>query len=1176
MRIGGFILTLLLILTGIGELYASHISGAEITYKHLFGNTYQFNLKVYRDCRECKFNNSGGGDNSTNCNDVPDLVIKGALGTSYASTQLGTIETSRKSIKDMTNTCNSGISKCRPGSNIPVGFEEHLFEGVFNFNDLINDGYCKFDISISMFSRSVNINTLMSEQTFFNYAMINLCESQSNESVEYRSSPNFFHTLSQSNYFSLNASNTDKDSLAFSLKPALVNRGLSISYALGRNSDAPFSYYCLSGGTCQPNLNGNLVEGFYCSPATGDLAFTPTQVNQGGVIVIECEEWKKNSSGNYYLAGVTRRDVYGDVVSSNNNLPVIKNKILNYTICEGNRFSLEINVEDLPLIGLQNDTVHAFIESPLQGASLDKIPVSYAPYFRYVLNVDPTLWSAGNHTICIRARDNHCPLNGLASKTFTLTILKARNIKISSSVKKCGNLEVSSTNFSNKNIYWTLKDNLNNVIKQQFNRKLNVQLPSGGTYQIEAYLPAENGYCEVKQTETIVVADFKTPVMDFGPDFSVCKGVNLNIQPRNFATFDAYKVFADGKLISDFPLQLNAQSSQIIEFRVEQDNGCFAEDKLSISLHPVLNYKVSNDTVCVNDVFPIEVKNLSFDKAKVSLLDYTYSSPASTLERVNAHIWKLDVINYTAHRMELYSLIQDKNACFYLDTSHILFLEPEPINVVCPDKICINAAALPLQTRQGGSWECVNFPALLRNNTLYPDSRTSSNLILKYSETRICTNAKTFYMQPLDTTPISFVHDNKITICENNGLFELKGLPAGGTWTGENVLGNFFVPQTAAGKTTTIKYNYKNTGNCTSVAPVSVFVEKLPSLKVIADKPRVCLGDVLNLQALSSLNATGYWYTEGEGSFDQPVSANTSYRPSAADVNKGPLKFTYTLQTNGVCGNLSSEVYVSVKVGPNGKIIADYSDSICEPASFVFKSDFKRIEKQYWFINDSLAEEFDYNFNFTPVLKAGTYVIKTKVYDSTCEALAISENITVLPKPALKMISNPQMRISREYPRLYLKDLSYSRSGHTVNWYFNNNWISDSREFYYTADDGKDSFYIKLVATSNLGSCKDSSTHLFVFIPINQLYIPDAFSPDAKGPEENNKFRVQGPPMKQFEIEIFNKYGEKVFVSDTMDQAWDGTYKNQDCMQGVYFYKIITTDYEGINRDYSGTLTLIR
>ena len=80
------------------DTYASHISGAEITYKHLVGSTYRFKLKVYRDCKECKFNGIGGGDNNSSCNEVPDLIIEGALGTSNSTSVLGNIEISRKSI----------------------------------------------------------------------------------------------------------------------------------------------------------------------------------------------------------------------------------------------------------------------------------------------------------------------------------------------------------------------------------------------------------------------------------------------------------------------------------------------------------------------------------------------------------------------------------------------------------------------------------------------------------------------------------------------------------------------------------------------------------------------------------------------------------------------------------------------------------------------------------------------------------------------------------------------------------------------------------------------------------------------------------------------------------------------------------------------------------------------
>jgi gliding motility-associated-like protein len=1176
MSIRHIIWTALLFLTGPVQSYASHISGAEITYKHVFGNTYQFKLKVYRDCRECKFNNSGGGDNSNNCNDVPNLSVTGAAGTSYSTTPLASIEISRIAIQDVTPSCYTGISKCRPGSNMALGYEVHLFEGTFNFTDLINNGYCKFDVSVGISSRSANINTQMSEQPFFNYAMINLCEGKPNASVEYKAAPQFVHSLNQSVYIASGVENGDGDSLSFALKPALVSRNRSVSYATGRSSDAPFSYYCSVGSSCAPNIAGAQVEGFYCSRSTGDIAFTPTQINQGGVVLIECEEWKKNNSGVYYLAGVTRRDVYGDVVSTTNNLPVLKNKVFDFTICEGDDFALEINAEDIPLIGFVNDTVFAEITTTMPGVYLDRIPLSSAPYYRHVLRVESGPGQIGKHLLTLSLRDNHCALNGSISRTFSIDVIRSRQIQIASSVRNCGVLEAYSVNFSNRNIFWSIRDMQQNVLKQQLSRKISLQLVNSGDYIVEAYLPAESGFCEARFSDTVHAGDFTQPVIDVGPDLTVCKGTSVSITPRNFKTYDDFTIYADGIQLKQFPYVLELSSVRTVEFKVEQINGCNAADKLNLALFPQLNYSVRNDTACINAIFPMTVRNIQTNPAQVNLISYTYSGTSSAIERVTPLEWHLKMLNYQAHKATLYSLIQDKNNCLYADTSFIDIIAPEPVKVECPDKVCINAAPIALQTDKGGAWECVNYPQLVRQNMLIPDGIVRNNLVMKYTETRLCSNSKTFNIQPLDSTPIAFGHDRQILICEDNGPYELKGLPAGGVWKGEHVLNPFFNPDKAAGKTHKPVYVYTNSNNCKSESSVQVSVEKLPLLKVQADKERLCVGELLTLQALSSVSDPGYWYTDGDGSFEKPVNVITTYTPRSTDVAKGVLRFSYTLQTNGVCGNVSSYVFVRVKNGPSGNILKTYPASVCEPAVLTFKSDFNGIEKQHWFVNDSLAETFDYNFDFTTMLKAGDYVIKTKVYDSTCEALAISETITVLPKPAVQMASNPDFRISREYPRLYLKDLSYNRNGHSVNWYFNNTWISDSREFYYTADDSKDSFHIKLLAKSDLGGCKDSLSRLFVFIPINQLYIPDAFSPDAKGPEENNRFRIRGPEMRVFEIEIFNRFGEKVFVSDNMQISWDGTYRNEDCMPGVYFYKIISTDYEGISRDYSGTVTLIR
>lgn len=1169
------LIVLILCLTTWSDLLATHIAGAEISYKYLHSNTYKFTLKVYRDCRECKFNNIGGGDNTSSCNEIPDLLIRGALGTSYSTTNIGTVEVSRISIQDMTNVCYNQVSKCRTGSNSPYGYEMHVFEGTFDFSTALNSGYCKLDVSVGLSSRNININNSFTEQNFFNFTTINLCEGVNNSSTEFTSTPSFLLLANQSNYQSLGVLNPDGDSLVFHLRPALRNRTVSVSYATGYDYDYPFSFYCTGSFPCSPNLSGPIVEGFYLSKTTGDLAFTPNQVNQGGVVVVECEEYKKKTDGSYYLAGVTRRDIYSDVIAQNNNLPRVKNRILEYQICEGEDLKIDLDIDDLPSLGNPADTVFTEVISTLPGTTISKIAKNGAPFFSYSVQVGSTINRPGKHYITVTAKDNSCPLRGNSSKTFVINVLKSRKHKIQTQVKNCGVLDFVSSTMPGTSFYWTLTDQNYTIIRKQQSRKVSVQLANGGTYYIQSYLPSDGVYCELKQIDTIVVKNFTRPEIHMGADVSVCKNGELNLQPRLLNTYDKYQILVNG-IPYPMPYKQIVKSAGTYNFKVLQEDGCWAEDNININLFPVLNYKVSDDTFCLTGTFPAAIKNIQVDKSKIFAIDLNASSPYSNIHQMNATDWEIDIITPVSHSQKVYSLIVDKNHCPYLDTFNVLIEEPDPITVKLPESVCINSQPLQLPVNRNGYWQCVSQPQMVKNNVLTLNPADKNAIELLYTENIQCKNTQLFTIQIKDTSAITFGHDEQLKICQDATPFDLKGFPTGGTWTGLFVNADKFSSMQAAGKKVKLVYTYSNLSDCISSAPVDIEVVKLPDLKVLSSGTKVCVGSLLTLEAKTTDNSQGYWYTDGDGTFDQAGSKLTHYTPKQSDVSKPIINFVYTLQTNTVCGNVSAETVVMVRNGQTGEIIRDYPTTICEPARLTFKSSFTRLEKQFWLINDSVAEEFDYNFDFNTTLKAGEYVIKTLVNDSTCEAMAISEVITVLPKPAMKLHSNPVYKLSREYPRLYLKDLSYCKYGHSTAWYHNNEFIGDSRELNYKVDDKRDTFWIKLLATSGKGDCKDSLTQMFVFIPINQLYIPNAFSPDSKGPNENNVFKVIGPPMRAFKIEIFNRYGEKVYISNDINAAWDGYYKNQICIQGDYFYKIETTDFEGVSRDYSGTVTVIR
>ncbi len=88
------------------------------------------------------------------------------------------------------------------------------------------------------------------------------------------------------------------------------------------------------------------------------------------------------------------------------------------------------------------------------------------------------------------------------------------------------------------------------------------------------------------------------------------------------------------------------------------------------------------------------------------------------------------------------------------------------------------------------------------------------------------------------------------------------------------------------------------------------------------------------------------------------------------------------------------------------------------------------------------------------------------------------------------------------------------------------------------------------------------------------LYVPNAFT--ANGDGLNDQFQWVPVFVKDLEIEIFNRWGEKVFESKDKLAQWDGKYKGDPVQADIYFYKIAYSGYEGTRKSTSGSFTLLR
>jgi gliding motility-associated-like protein len=88
------------------------------------------------------------------------------------------------------------------------------------------------------------------------------------------------------------------------------------------------------------------------------------------------------------------------------------------------------------------------------------------------------------------------------------------------------------------------------------------------------------------------------------------------------------------------------------------------------------------------------------------------------------------------------------------------------------------------------------------------------------------------------------------------------------------------------------------------------------------------------------------------------------------------------------------------------------------------------------------------------------------------------------------------------------------------------------------------------------------------------VYIPNTFSPGVT-PQTNDRFGPEGLYIDNYEMQIYNRWGEQVFRTSESEK-WDGTYQGEVVPGGVYHYQLIVTSDNGQQKTFNGQVTVIR
>jgi gliding motility-associated-like protein len=90
----------------------------------------------------------------------------------------------------------------------------------------------------------------------------------------------------------------------------------------------------------------------------------------------------------------------------------------------------------------------------------------------------------------------------------------------------------------------------------------------------------------------------------------------------------------------------------------------------------------------------------------------------------------------------------------------------------------------------------------------------------------------------------------------------------------------------------------------------------------------------------------------------------------------------------------------------------------------------------------------------------------------------------------------------------------------------------------------------------------------------SKIFYPNAFTPN--GDNLNDRYVTPSEYIKEYQIMIFNRWGEKVYESYDLTQNWDGTYQGKEAQMDAYAVVVVTTGVDNIRRVHHGTITLLR
>jgi len=364
-------------------------------------------------------------------------------------------------------------------------------------------------------------------------------------------------------------------------------------------------------------------------------------------------------------------------------------------------------------------------------------------------------------------------------------------------------------------------------------------------------------------------------------------------------------------------------------------------------------------------------------------------------------------------------------------------------------------------------------------------------------------------------------------------------------------------------------YDISDGGNC-CVNPLT------PAWTIeIPNDTAVCYNGALSLQLLENQNGQGPFTYEWTYN-TVPVCTDASCTVTAIEDGQACVTVTNVNgQTLSDCFDVSVDAPIAIALS-----VSD--TALCMPAQYILTNDTdpSTFTSQQWTI-DGTPYPNQSTVTFTPI-QPGAFDIALEVSTAigcTYDTL-LTEYLEAFPQPQANYTTDPLI-LEADETDVTLIDLS---EGDIETWEWTVSLpaeeiasMDQSPEFSLPLGVGG-SYPVQLAVTSSNG-CSDFINGVITVNELFNLFVPSAFTPNGDG--INDVFQLQGTgiDVNNFQFDIFNRWGERVFSSTDPSQAWTGGVNGNEYYipDGIYNYYISTNSLKSGERfEYKGTISIIR